>query len=162
MKNSKLIASLYHAYTIVTDAFLDNLVSFYQPSTETIFNVCAYLVNSIEIGKVPKGISIVRVLNELAKNARVLGAFQTATNVLYRLQEEYIIPQDLRNEVRLQSMTIQVRGRGFWFYQYMMLLYLVLFSVLIHFLLFVADVSRSHTKITRTLFQFAIDVDQPM
>lgn len=118
MKNSKLIASLYHAYAIVIDAFLDNLVSFYQPSTEIIFNVCSYLVNSIEIGKVPKGISIVRVLNELAKSARILGAFQTATNVFHRVQEEYIIPQDLRNEFRLQAMTIQVRGRGFWFYHY--------------------------------------------
>ena len=90
--------------------FAWNLISINRPSPENILIASTYLLKNLEIAKIPRNISIVKVLYQFATNARNLGAFQSAKNAFNIMREHYLVPSDLRCELGLRAMSSQVRA----------------------------------------------------
>lgn len=89
----------------------ENFISINRPSPENILNASTYLLKNLEIAKIPRNISIVKVLYQFATNVRNLGAFQSAKNAFnISMREHYLVPSDLRCELGLRAMSSQVRA----------------------------------------------------
>ena len=105
----KRLSCYYYAYAIVIESLPDNFILINQPSPEKILNACTYLLKNLDVAKIPRNISIVKVLYQFATNARKLGAFQSAKNAFNIIRDSYLVPSDLRCEFELGTMSSQVR-----------------------------------------------------
>lgn len=116
MHSSEHISHLFYAYTMIADSFSDDLIHTNQSSPEGMINVCAYLLHSLDLVKIPHGVSIVKILRNFAKQAKNLNAFQAARIAYNRIREEFIVPPNLHCEFALEALTIQVRALFFCLY----------------------------------------------
>lgn len=110
MEDYEKLSCHYYAYAIIIESLPDNLISINRPSPENVLNACTYLLKDLEVAKIPRNISIVKVLYHFATNARNLGAFQSARNAFNIIRESYLVPPDLRCELGLHAMSSQVRN----------------------------------------------------
>ena len=99
---------LYYAYDIVRESDLNRQLSIQLPHVETVFNVCIYLLKSVELATVPKGVSLVKVIHSLSRMACELGAHKVAREALHQMRGNFILNPKFREEVAHEEIMIQV------------------------------------------------------
>lgn len=108
---SDKLSDIYYAYNFISN-YIDplNALTWSQPSSQTIVNICSFLLNSLASDSIPNKISILTVLIELAKHSTKLGAFKTARRTYKEIRDSFLLPTKLHRDIRLNSMIIQVRS----------------------------------------------------
>ncbi|KAK7866290.1 hypothetical protein R5R35_007119 [Gryllus longicercus] len=97
-------ASIYYAYDTI-QRYLDEPFTSYMP--EGLFNISRFLLHEIKDG-CPKGISQFAVLYSLAKQARNLGAYKLARQVLEKMQHLHI-PSRFQEYVDLSVLMVRAK-----------------------------------------------------
>ena len=95
-------ASIYYAYHTI-QRYTDEPFTSYMP--EALFNISRYLLHEL-IRDHPKGVSKFSVLYALAKQARNLGAYKLARNVLDKING-LKVPKRFRENVDLASLMVR-------------------------------------------------------
>ena len=108
MKMCEKMFRLFYAYNFVEDSHLNRQLSIQLPHVETVCNVCIYLLKSVELATVPKGLSLVKVIHSLSRMAYELGAYKDARQALHHMRENFVLSPKLREEVAHDEIMIQV------------------------------------------------------
>ncbi len=80
----------------------------HSPPPETVMNACVYLLKSIDLATVPKGISLVQIHNVLSKKAYEVGANKTARAALVRMRDIFSLNPQIRSDIAHHAMMIEV------------------------------------------------------
>lgn len=107
-QHHRLMARLYHAYHIVQDLFDE---SFTRLHPEALFQLAAFLVNAIPASRALDGISLALVFHTFAKQARQVGAFQSA-RFAYQQIQLLRVPADMAPGLDFDALTIQAEPMG--------------------------------------------------
>ena len=99
-------ADLYFAYQHVQSFFLP----FTNLQPEMLFQVARFLTNSLGAKEAPHGISRVKILYTLAKQAKALGAFKLARSAYEKLQQ-LRVPPEWTDQIDFDMLTIQAAVR---------------------------------------------------
>lgn len=97
-------ADLYFAYQHIQSFFLP----FTNLQPEMLFQVARFLMNSLGAKEAPHGISRVKILYTLAKQAKALGAFKLARSAYEKLQQ-LRVPGDWTDKIEFDMLTIQAK-----------------------------------------------------
>ena len=97
-------ADLYFAYQHVQSFFLP----FTNLQPEMLFQVARFLTNSLGAKEAPHGISRVKILYTLAKQAKALGAFKLARSAYEKLQQ-LRVPPEWTDQIDFDMLTIQAK-----------------------------------------------------
>ena len=98
-------ASMYYAYHTI-QRYTDEPFTSYMP--EALFNISRYLMHELLVEH-PKGVSKFSVLYALAKQAKNLGAFKLARQVMDKIQK-LVIPKRFRENVDLAALMIRSKA----------------------------------------------------